>query len=350
MTMTLVAANDDPGFEIRRENRTKPAVLAVVIAAIVAVVLVRDPGGSFEEDPVTTTLPISEQTVTSADPTTTSERRPTSEPTGEVPIRGVSTRNTLLYVFGTRAQSLASSEASGMILPAAPTAIATAELLAVIDFEGALRVAGDDSTFRSVACCFTGIVASREPRHLWALDDDVAVLLDLDRGTASTRLPLGGERVIGTGRFGLVTVDDGADARWHRPGLEPTIVTVPDGRIPVSAGGEVVLYLVSGSSTVEARRIDDGALIRSFLAERQGSVAATLSTDGRAVAVTGASVTTVFDVDTGALLGSIETEGGRPVAVGEGRFAAIVGTSVRDSTGRNFPHFADPVVLATRAE
>ena len=57
----------------------------------------------------------------------------------------------------------------------------------------------------------------------------------------------------------------------------------------------------------------------------------------------------VFDVATGTELGRFTTDGNLVVSVGAARFAAIVGNAVRDSAGRNFAHFAQPLVLATRA-
>ncbi len=345
-----VAANDDPGIEIRRANHTTATAVAVVLAAIVAVVLVRDPSGSFEGDPVTTTIPRSEQSTTSGPGSTTTTTDRGAAATGVHPIRGLAVRNDQLYVLQSRSQSLVSTETEGVTLPDRPEAVATEELVAVIDVDGGLRVGGDRDPFRMVACCFTRVVASNERRQVWAVDDDVAVLVELDSGATSTRLPLDGDRIIGAGPVGLVTVDDQERAMWRRPGAEPGRMTVPSGLVPVSAGGDVVLYLWSGTTRLEARRIDDGALVRAYEAPAPGPVAAAVAADGRSIAVSGGPVTTVFDVDTGATLGRFDSDGSPVVSVGDSRFAAIVGRVVRDSTGRNFPHFAQPLVLATRAE
>lgn len=347
-----VAANDDPGFEIRRQNKTKPTVVAVAIAAVVAVLLVRDPGGSFDDGPVTTTIPLSEQTTTSAgEADTANSTTPTStEVAFEGPdIRGLGDRLGGGFAFRWSPGSMSIQEIAALDLGPESQAVAVDDLVVFIDDEGTLRLLRVGHSAEELACCYQGLTASNEPRHVWALLDNHAVLFDLDTRQDST-LALGGRRVLGPGSFGLVTVDDQERAVWLRPDFDPSPIDAPDGRIAIGAGGDVVLYLVSGTDAVEVRRLTDGALVRSFREPGEGSVTASISTSGDAVAVTRQGTTVVFSLPSGDALASFRTGDAQVVPVGARRFAAVVDGELVDSSERVVALAAQRAIVATRAE
>lgn len=347
-----VAANDDPGFEIRRQNKTKPTIVAVAIAAVVAVLLVRDPGGSFDDGPVTTTVPLSEQTTTSsgaAAPSTTEVAVTARSPDGEPDVRGLGRRVGGSFAFRWGSRSLSIREMTGLDPLAGSHAIAVDDTVAYIDGGGWLRILDGGHFSLEVACCFDGLTASNEPRHVWAHRDDEALLVDLDAGHVSP-IALGGRSVLGPGPFGLVTVDDQERAVWLRPGFGPSPVDAPDGRVAIGAGGDAALYLVSGTDTVEVRRLTDGALVRSFREPGEGSVTASISTSGDAVAVTRQGTTVVFSLPSGDALTTFRTGDARVVPVGARRFAAVVDGELVISTGRAVGLPDERVIVAVRAE
>lgn len=361
--MASMAANDrdDEALEIRHQNKTTPTVIAVVLVAVVAVLFLRDPGGTFEGDPVTTTRPLSEQTTTSEPAlttTTVATTRPSAIDPEFVPLRALAARDGDVFILTSRPGSLLHVQTTGLSETAARSvthAVATEELFVVRTEQGEVLAAGADGAFRSVACCHSGLTPSNEPRHVWVLaDGEGADLIDLRTRAVITELDFDA-RVGGPAIFGLVSLDSDGTAVWHRPRFDPSEVEVPEGRDPLAAGGEVVVYLAdtdgTTSAAVEARRLSDGALMRSFDLPGSGPPFLALSTTGDAIALRRDGEAVVVDVATGEVLGELPAGAGPMVAVGQGRFAAIVGDDMFESDGRMHSTFvAEPLIIATRAE
>lgn len=349
-----VAANDDPGVEIRRQNKTTPTVIAVVIAAAVAVVVWRDPGGTAEVPPVSTTVAISDQDTTSTRVTDPYRVTTTTIPIDARlhPVRGVGERDEAAFAFRWQRGSLSRQGSSMLLLGARLAAVATDDLVAVLGEDGALLVGGGaNHAFETIDCCFDDLFPSNEPRHVWARVDGTARLIGLDTGALITGIDVGTQTVIGPGAFGLVTADDVGQATWHRPGFDPLPVAAPDGRTAVGAGGDVALYVVAATDVVEVRRLVDGALQRTFDAPGIGPADAAISTVGDAVAVRSDGVTRVFSVESGRELGRIaEASEAELVAIGNRRFAVVVDDSIVASDGQRTGARADRMVIARRAE
>lgn len=361
--MAPMAANDrdDETLEIRHQNKTTPTIVAVVLVAVVAVLFLRDPGGTFEGDPVTTTRPLSEQTTTS-EPTLTTTAPPTTRASAIdpefVPLRALAARDGDVFILTSRPGSLLHVQTTGLSETAARSvthAVATEELFVVRTEQGEVLAAGADGAFRSVSCCHSGLTPSNEPRHVWVLDDGAgADLIDVLTGDVITELEFD-TRVGGPATFGLVSLDFDGMAMWHRPRFDPAAVEVPDGRRPLAAGGEIVAFLADTdgvtSGAVEARRLTDGALVRSFDLPGSGPPFLALSTTGDAIAIRRDGQAAVVDVATGEVLGELPAGVGSMVAVGQGRFAAIAGDDMVESDGRTHSTFvAEPLIIATRAE
>lgn len=344
----MAAHDTDDRVEIRQQNRTTPTAIGVVIVAVVAVLLVRDPSGSFRGDDVTTTRPLTEATPTTSGSTSTTAALPTGRPE---PVVGIAAGEGRLLTFVTSRSTLAASETTGLRLQFGTGAIVTGDRIAVLDPDGRVVVGSHRQQFHELeACCYDRLSPSNEPGHVWARDSEHAVLVPLDGTRSPVRIDLDGEPVIGLGSFGLVTVDPDGHAVWRRPEFAPTAVEVPDGRAAGSAGGDVVAYLALDAGQAEVRRLSDGALVRSFPLESRRPARLLLSTSGDALAIGRNGETVVHDVASGAVVGSMPTDSGEIVPVGGQRFAAAIDERLVVSDGTSHAVFVPPLLIAMRAE
>ena len=332
--------------EITRANRTTPVAVLVIVAAVVVALVT---AGSDDPDPKAAPAPTTTTSTTSPEVTVPAPAAPVADrplpPTVALGFSGPDT-----FVFGSVTTPLTEVRPDGMVRRV-EGAVVTGERIAVIDTDGQILTGGDDGSFSALMCCLDAIIPSNEPGHVWGVDLLAGVtLVDLDRGPTDVFIDVDGERVIGLGAFGVVTVDRELAATWWRPGFDPAPVVVPDGREAVSSGGAVVAYVVPETGVVEVRRAVDGRLVRSFPATSSGSVTARLSTVGDAVAIVRRGAVEVFGLDDGRPLGGMQATGDGPVPIGAGRFAVTSGGVVVDSQGRRIDPGVDQALVATRAE
>ncbi len=180
------------------------------------------------------------------------------------------------------------------------------------------------------------LVASNEPGHVWVVAPrDELALVDLDGIDPPVRIPLGGDRVLGPGTFGVVTVGDDGAVSWRRPSFDPSLVAVPPGRTALDAGGGSVLVERTrsddGERTFEVLTVAEGALVGGVRGESDRPAA--LAPDGGTVAIPNAEGWTVHDVRSLQAHGSLPAADGDPVWVGEDRWAVLVDGTVSLSDG-----------------
>ncbi len=323
--------------EITRQNKTTPAIVVVVLVCAVAAVLYASSSGDDTPAPTTTS--------TSA----TTMGAVVGSGVGRTPVVGVATAGGRLFVFGSRKPGvMGATAAPDLELHFGSPAIAVGSLVAVLGSDGSVLAGHEGAPFQPVACCFDDLVASDIGGAVWAIDGTSrAVLVDLDSGPTGDELDLDGARIIGPAPKGLATVDSSDQATWRQTDRDPVPIEVPRGRTAVSSGGGVVAVVVSGTGTVELRRIDDGRVVRTYDAP-ETPTGVVVSTNGDAVAITRGRSTIVFPSDGGRSIGRIDGADSIPVSVGDRHFAAIVAGEVVDSEVGKLPLAARPIVLATR--
>ncbi len=342
--------------EITRQNRTTPTVVLVVLVCAVVAVFVTS-SGDDSTDPAP--APTSSVVPTTARPapvtaTTTRTSPTTTPPPGTPPaLTGIAVAADRLYVFGPRGPGrMGATVARDLALGEVTAAIAVGDDLAVLGPEGSLLVGREGVPFRPVACCYTDLFASNEDGDVWGVEGTQrAALVDLTAGPTGTTIDLGGDVVAGLGPFGLVTIDGAGQATWRRPIFSPSPIPVPDGRVALSSGGDLVASTVPAEETIEVRRIEDGSLVQAIPVPDPSEPVrwVVLSTAGDALAVAQPTLTTVFALDGTANMSRFEGGGQRPVAIGGGRFVAIVDGVMVDALGP-VSFAAEPLVIATRAE
>ena len=170
------------------------------------------------------------------------------------------------------------------------------------------------------------LVASNEPGHVWVVAPrDELALVDLDGIDPPVRIPLDGDRVLGLGTFGVVTVGDEGTVSWRRQSFDPTPVAVPPGRTALDAGGGSVLVERprggDGERVFEVLTVAEGALVGGFRGESDRPAA--LSPDGATVALPSVEGWSIHDVRSLAVRGSLPAAAGDPVWVGEDRWAIL---------------------------
>ncbi len=335
--------------EITRQNRTTPVVVLVILVCAVVAVLFTSSGGDDEASTPTST--------SEPDATASTEVAAPSGPApvvGAPPVVGVAAAGGRLFVFGSRKVGvMGAAVAPDLELHFGSPAIAVGDLLALLGPDGSVLVGREGAPFEPVACCFDDLIASNEPAHVWGIDGTSrAALVDLASGPVGVELDLDGERVIGLGPFGLVTIDGSQQATWRRPDFDPTVIEVPDGRFAMASGGDVIAYVVPDAGTVELRRIDDGSTVGTIaVPDPEAHVTSVvLSTAGDAIAITQGQRTTVFGLTNRRSIGRILGADQHPVPIGDRRFAAIVDGELVDSVVGKRPIAATPLVIATRAE
>ncbi len=183
----------------------------------------------------------------------------------------------------------------------------------------------------------SAVVASNEPGHVWAVTGgDELALIALDGSDPAVRIPLDGDRVLGSGPFGVVTVRVDRAVSWRRPSFDPAPIPLPADRTAVDAGGEVVLAERSLGADVgrgfELWGVVDGTVVGDFV-EPPSDLPAVVAPDGSVVALPGPSGWTVRDARSREELGSLPRAAGEPVWVGAGRFAVLVDGVVSLSDG-----------------
>jgi hypothetical protein len=303
--------------EIRRENRTTPIwVGLVVVAAVVALVAGR--GGSEEQaaGDGPTTVP---QTPTSETLTTTAPR---DQPAvyGLTPAGG----EDALFAFST---ATAPSGPSGLVGAEAQTVVTTDDVVVVLA-GGRVHAARPGEPFREVVgCCSEGLHPSNEPGHVWLHDEGEVSLLQLEGGGYVTELDVGDGRVLGPASFGVVVLGADGVVRWHRPSFDPTDLLLPEDRRAIDSGGERLLVSVAPTDAEPARlevwsTTGNGILSTHDLADGTDPEGR-LAPDGSVVLVPDPGGWEVRDAATGLAHGALPKVDG-PVWVGGTRFAATL--------------------------
>lgn len=311
--------------EIRRERRTGPIWVGVlVLAAIVVVVLGgRGGDGSAGGERSSTTTP---------GDAATGEPLTTSAPPGPPPVYGVARG-----VHGDGALVPASSdggepprsEVGPSSLDRASAPVVTAGRVAVLADDAGLFAGSPGEPFTAVACCFDQLVPSHEPHHVWARSEDEIALVDLDVGRTRVRIPHGGDVVVGPASFGVVTRGGDGTLRWRRPSFDPVDLPVPPDRQVLDSGGELVLaasLAAPGRARYELWSITEGAVVHVL--ERAlppgSSSGGALAPDGSVVVVRARGGWEVRDGPDGSLLDVLPAVG-EPVWIGGGHVAVLAG-------------------------
>ena len=322
---------EEHGTEITRTGRGRLGAAATVATLAVGALLLADGGSGTDLPGPTSSVP-----------------EPVTVPADGPPVVGIgrSGDGPVVAIDGDTLADVRPRDAFAV----ARAAVATEEMIAVVDAGGGLVAGGPDGRFRTERCCADTVEPSYRPGHVWAVEGDRARLVELGAGPTRQELDLGDQAVLGPGPGGLVTVDAQGAAAWRRPGVPARPVPVRAGRRAVSAGGDVVAYVVASPAAVEVRRVTDGILVRSFPLDRPApdGVTARLSPFGDAIAIGRDGSSTVHAVADGTVLGRLPTTEGL-VPVGGGRFATIVDGAVVTSDGQRFAAGERPDLVATRA-
>jgi hypothetical protein len=329
--------------EIRRANQTTPILVGMVFVIAVAV-LVLSGGEDSEptEDVAPTTVP--------APPT--SETLTTTRPPLPA-VFGLTLTRSGVAPFSTfvRPPEAAPADAPAEV-PRVGSPVVTDGRIAVLS-GGALLVGRPGEPLTELGCCYDELHPSNEPGHVWLRDGDEATLVELHGGGTITELPVGDDRIVGPGSFGLVTAGTDGTIRWRRPLFAPLDVPVGADREAVDGGGGLVLVSGvdrTGTPRWELRSISDGRVVASLDARGgwpRGS-RPVLAADGETVAIpvaTGWAVRAVPDmVEVGRLTRSMQ-----PVWIGGDRFAALVGGHLVVSDGSEVPAPAAAMAVAEQS-
>lgn len=313
--------------EVRRERRLAPVVVAaVVLALIVGFALLRS-----DDDPVI-----------DATPTTSSIVPPDTRPARLAVVHVVADTE-----GGPRPATTADgpAKAGGTTFEAIQATPIVTEGQIVVLVEGGTVLAGrPGGSFRPVGpdSPSSALVASNEPGHVWVVGpEDELVLVDLDGLDPPVAIPLGGDRALGPATFGVVTVREDGAMSWRRPSFDPVVVPAPVGRVPVDAGGGLVLVerptRRGGVRVFEVLTVVEGALVGGFRGESDRPAA--LAPDGATVLVPDADGWTVRESRSLAERGALPAAPGHPVWVGGDRWALLVDgrVAVSDGTERSPP-------------
>ena len=304
--------------EIRRENRTTPIWIGlVVLAAVVALVV--GSGGDEDEQ-------AAGEGPTAVPQTPTSETLTTTSPRGLPPVYGLTPvgGDGALFAFST---ATAPSGRSGLAVDQVQAAVTTDEVVVVLA-GGRVHAAEPGEPFEEVVgCCVEGLHASNEPGHVWLRDGDEVALLQLEGGGYVTELDVGAGQVLGPASFGVVVLGVDGLVRWHRPSFEPTELGESDDRRAIDAGGERLLVAAPATAEHPARlqvwSITGNGLLSTHDLADGASAVGHLAPDGSVVLVPSPGGWEVRDAATGLVHGTLP-KSDRPVWVGGNRFAAAL--------------------------
>jgi len=332
--------------EIRRASRAAPMWIAVAIAAVLVVVVL---GRDGDRDDAEEVRP---PTTSSVPSTPTSETLTTTAPPTPV-VFGVTVGDRGLVPFSTSRPPPAVPAGGDPRVPDAlgPPVVADGHVALLAD--RALLVGRPGEPFEQVGCCYDELHHSNEPGHVWVRDGSEAALIMLAGGGTVTELPVGDDRILGPGSYGLVTAGADGSVRWRRPMFAPLDVPVGADREPLDSGGGLVLAAVEDDVRVrrwELRSIADGRLVASLDARGtwpRGTSGA-LSPDGRLLAVPVPTGWAVRSVPALAEVGRL-TRAAHPVWIGLDRFAAADDGRVLVSDGSEVPVAAALVAVAEQS-
>ncbi len=339
--------------EIRRANRLRPIWLGgTIVVAVLATFL--GLGDSSSQDaaspPATTT------TETTAPASPTSETLTTTAPRRLAPVFAITPSARGGLPFSTDVSPASSgAPATSDLVDVQPPAVVTEGRIAVRSARGELLAGRPGASFTSVACCFDDLHPSNEPHHVWAIEADQAVLVDLDRGRTSTVLPIGGDAVVGPASFGIVTMRPDGTSRWRRPGFDPLDLAIPADRVVLDSGGGLVLVAAPGAEAdgsrrgLEVRSLADGALVQSYGVDDVVELGGVLSPEGTTVAVRIDEGWVIRDAVLGRAYGTLPA-GVEPVWVGDRRFAGVTGGRLVTSGAPDLGADAPSVVAVAVAE
>ncbi|MFP5322355.1 MAG: hypothetical protein ACLGIC_10980 [Acidimicrobiia bacterium] len=323
-----MAADDiEHQAEIRSSGARAPAlvVLLALVGVVVALVVRAGDDGphAATPPPAPPSTPTSE-TLTTTRPPAVEVLAVTDVGGGPVPVRATSDRVTRRPPI----------EATFEALQATPIAV-DGQVVALAD-GGRLLAGTPGEVFEPFGPegPVSEVVASNEPRHVWArVTEAELALVRLDGGEPRVRIPVGDDRVLGPASFGVVTVGP-EGTWWRRPSFDPTPVLLPGDRQPLDAGGDLVLVEAPEADErlrrFETWSIVDGRAVQTFLV-RRADRPALISPDGTTVALPERRGFAIRDATSGAERGELPPSaipGAAPVWVGGHHFAVAAGAHV----------------------